>query len=95
MSVGIIVTELVSNACKYAYSDGAAGEVRVTLRPADNGHFRLNVQDDGPGLSAGEAPKGTGLGAGSSRRWPPRRQERGRLRRRRLSRQLPAPVAAC
>ena len=63
VSVGIIVTELVSNACKYAYPNGAAGEVRVTLRPADNGHFKLNVQDDGPGLLAGEAPKGTGLGA--------------------------------
>jgi two-component sensor histidine kinase len=63
VSVGIIVTELVSNACKYAYLEGEAGEVRVTLRPADNGSFRLNVQDDGPGIAAGEAPKGTGLGA--------------------------------
>jgi two-component sensor histidine kinase len=63
VSVGIIVTELVSNACKYAYPDGAAGEVRVTLRAAEGGAFQLNVQDDGPGLSAGDEPKGTGLGA--------------------------------
>jgi two-component sensor histidine kinase len=63
VSVGIIVTELVSNACKYAYPEGVAGDVRVLLRPAHEGHFRLNVQDDGPGLSADEAPKGTGLGA--------------------------------
>jgi two-component sensor histidine kinase len=63
VSVGIIVTELVSNACKYAYSEGQAGEVRVTLEPECDGRFRLNVQDDGPGIAVGEAPKGTGLGA--------------------------------
>lgn len=63
VSVGIIVTELVSNACKYAYPGGAAGEVRVSLKAAEGGAFELNVQDDGPGLSAGDAPKGTGLGA--------------------------------
>jgi two-component sensor histidine kinase len=62
VSVGIIVTELVSNACKYAYGEGEAGEVRVSLRPEGADHFRLNVQDDGPGMSQGQAPKGTGLG---------------------------------
>jgi len=62
VSVGIIVTELVSNACKYAYTGGESGEVRVTLRAAGGGSFQLNVQDDGPGMAIGEAPKGTGLG---------------------------------
>jgi two-component sensor histidine kinase len=62
VSVGIIVTELVSNACKYAYREGQPGEVRVTLRPVDDERFHLNVQDDGPGIAKGEAPKGTGLG---------------------------------
>jgi two-component sensor histidine kinase len=63
VSVGIIVTELVSNACKYAYGEGQAGEVRVSLQPDGDDSFRLNVQDDGPGMAEGQAPKGTGLGA--------------------------------
>jgi two-component sensor histidine kinase len=63
VSVGIIVTELVSNACKYAYAEGEPGEVRVTLAPDGEGRFSLNVQDDGPGVDQHEAPKGTGLGA--------------------------------
>jgi two-component sensor histidine kinase len=63
VSVGIIVTELVSNACKYAYGEGEAGEVRVSLQADGDDGFRLNVQDDGPGMAEGQAPKGTGLGA--------------------------------
>jgi two-component sensor histidine kinase len=62
VSVGIIVTELVSNACKYAYPVGAAGEVRISLASEDDDYFRLTVADDGCGIRAGERPKGTGLG---------------------------------
>lgn len=62
VSVGIIVTELVSNACKYAYGEGEAGEVRVRLAPDGDARFALTVADDGPGMNAAEAPKGTGLG---------------------------------
>lgn len=60
VSLGVIVTELVSNACKYAYPDGA-GEVRVHLSRDGDGCFRLTVEDDGIGI--GDAPpKGTGVG---------------------------------
>jgi two-component sensor histidine kinase len=61
ISVGVVVNELVTNACKYAYKRGQAGEVRVGLIPQD-GALLLCVEDDGPGLADGAA-KGTGLGA--------------------------------
>ncbi|MDQ3074435.1 MAG: response regulator [Pseudomonadota bacterium] len=63
VSLGVIVNELVSNACKYAYGDGVAGEVRVRFGHAGDGHFHLIVEDDGIGLTAGAAPRGSGLGS--------------------------------
>jgi two-component sensor histidine kinase/CheY-like chemotaxis protein len=63
VSLGVIVNELVSNACKYAYPDGTPGEVRVELGLDDDRHFRLLVEDDGCGMTEGDAPRGTGLGS--------------------------------
>ena len=63
VSLGVIVNELVSNACKYAYRDDAAGEVRVRFGKAGDGHFHLIVEDDGVGLTEGAAPRGSGLGS--------------------------------
>ena len=62
LSLGVIVNELVSNACKYAYDDGSPGEVRVDFRRSGEPHFVLSVEDDGRGLQALEHTKGTGLG---------------------------------
>ena len=62
VSLGVIVTELVSNACKYAYPDGNGGEVRVAFRRAGEEDFMLAVEDDGCGLTPGASPRGTGLG---------------------------------
>lgn len=63
VSLGVVVTELVTNAIKYAYAPGSGGEIRVLLE-ADHENKRaiLTVEDDGPGLGDG-APKGTGLGS--------------------------------
>ena len=47
---GLIVTELVSNACKYALPQAPPRCIRVTLRPAVEHRWLLVVQDNGIGI---------------------------------------------
>jgi PAS domain S-box-containing protein len=49
---GLMFSELISNATKYAYPDGASGELRVSLLQKD-GSIEMSVADDGPGLPEG------------------------------------------
>ncbi len=62
--LGLIVSELATNAVKYAFADGRAGTVAVRLEAADDGQATLSVADDGSGLppSAGQGGSGIGLG---------------------------------
>lgn len=52
-AIGLIVSECVLNACKYAYPPQAAGEVRIALSLASAHALRLTVEDDGAGMGAG------------------------------------------
>jgi two-component sensor histidine kinase len=58
--VGLLINELTTNAIKHAFPDGR-GSVRVSLR-RDGDAVRLTVSDDGIGMSAAGATKGTGFG---------------------------------
>src|ERR1700710_2596140 len=60
VAIGIIVNELVMNAVKYAYPDGA-GPIHVVLN-ANGDDLELSVTDDGVGLHARTDPRSTGMG---------------------------------
>ncbi len=62
VSVGVMVTELLTNAYKYAYRKSEAGEIRVVIR-REGDHARIVVEDDGVGWSGTGKPTGTGLGS--------------------------------
>jgi PAS domain S-box-containing protein len=47
---GLIINELVTNAIKYAFPDGKAGQIHVAVQGTDNSHVRLLVSDNGIGF---------------------------------------------
>jgi two-component sensor histidine kinase len=60
VAIGIIVNELVMNAVKYAYPDGA-GPIHVKL-DAEGDNLMLSITDDGVGLNVKIDPRSTGMG---------------------------------
>jgi len=62
LAIGIMVTELVINALKHAFPNGAQGSVRVACRPSEDGGIRLVVEDDGQGTPPDAASRRSGLG---------------------------------
>ncbi|HMI16305.1 MAG TPA: histidine kinase dimerization/phosphoacceptor domain -containing protein, partial [Bradyrhizobium sp.] len=60
VAIGIIVNELVMNAVKYAYPDGA-GPIHVDLK-AQGDDLLLSIADDGVGLNVKTDPRSTGMG---------------------------------
>ena len=64
VSMGLIVTELVINAIKHAFSNRAAGG-RITVSfKANQGAWLLSVWDNGAGMPVGKDQRKPGLGTG-------------------------------
>lgn len=61
VNLGVVATEWVTNAFKYAYP-GTGGEVYVSLKRLPDDRGELVVADSGVGMSHKEKPRGTGLG---------------------------------
>jgi chemotaxis protein methyltransferase CheR len=61
VSLGLVVTELVINALKHGFPDGAEGEIVVRYAVQDPG-WGLSVSDNGVGSQAGGEPAHIGLG---------------------------------
>jgi PAS domain S-box-containing protein len=59
--LGLIASELVTNAAKYAFPGGRSGRVIVQLQ-AEGDEAVLSVADDGVGLTGTAETAGTGLG---------------------------------
>lgn len=59
--LGIVLTELITNAIKYAYPPPRSGTIRVKSQRDSSGRVALTVQDDGIGMSG---PREGSLGYG-------------------------------
>src|SRR6201987_4824386 len=60
VAIGIVANELVMNAVKYAYPDGA-GPIHVDLR-GDGDDIVLSISDDGVGVNGKSDARSTGMG---------------------------------
>ena len=63
-SLGLIVTELATNALRHAFAPGRAGTVWVSGRAGSDGGYEIVVRDDGRGLPAGFDLRARGSGLG-------------------------------
>ena len=52
VSCGLIISELVINALKYAFPEGRKGTISIEMAPQRQGRMALVVSDDGVGLPA-------------------------------------------
>lgn len=58
--LALLLSELVTNALKYAFRSGTTGTITVALSPGAEGYSRLVVRDDGVGMPAHN--KGSSMG---------------------------------
>ncbi|QQP92362.1 sensor histidine kinase [Skermanella sp. TT6] len=50
IQLGLLINEIVTNAFKHAFPDGARGEIRVSLTVLPGERLRLEVTDNGKGM---------------------------------------------
>ena len=62
VSIGLIVTELVINAIKYAFPAAKADAVMLVTYEVSGEDWKLIVSDNGVGKSTGGTPASSGLG---------------------------------
>lgn len=58
--LGLVVTEIMSNAMKHAFPNGRSGQVALVMRLVDGQRFELEVSDDGIGMTEDIDFDGTG-----------------------------------
>jgi two-component sensor histidine kinase len=63
VSLGVVVTELLTNAAKYAYPGTGPGEIRLRVGLVDQHRAQVAVEDDGVGWSGTGEIKGSGFGS--------------------------------
>lgn len=63
VSLGVVISELITNAFKYAYEDNRTGEIRVVAEACENNRVRVAVEDDGVGCDPQAPARGTGFGS--------------------------------
>lgn len=55
--LALLLSELVTNACKYAFAEGKPGTVGIALSRGENGRATLTVRDNGRGIDADHATR--------------------------------------
>ena len=59
--LALLLSELVTNALKYAFPHGTAGTVTIALDPEPHGYSKLIVRDDGVGMPDGRKSSRMGM----------------------------------
>ncbi|WP_179379546.1 histidine kinase dimerization/phosphoacceptor domain -containing protein [Jannaschia marina] len=60
-ALGVLVNEMISNACKHGFPDERAGRIALSGARGGDGVYRLECVDDGVGTGGAETPQ-SGLG---------------------------------
>jgi len=61
--LGLILNELLTNACKYAFEQEKEGSLLIKLKELSKGEYQLEVKDNGPGMpSSFDIKKARSLG---------------------------------
>ena len=59
--LALLLTELTANSCKYAFADGPAGQIQVSLKAQANGVSHLIFRDNGKGMDSEPGARSMGM----------------------------------